>query len=130
MLFSLDVSIFEYLLDRFAWINKNNSNLWSTLIICLPLLSNPYHTICVGSDSYICCKYQDLILSVISLLIFQERVGLIDKQYTADKEKLHKIRLLLVRIIINSLLLFILKNAGEQVSMTRNALNHILQTNP
>ena len=42
-------------------------------------------------------KYQDLFADHLLFYLFQERVGLIDKQYTADKEKLHKIRLLLVR---------------------------------
>ena len=37
------------------------------------------------------------LVSMTQIYYLQERAGLIDKQYTADKEKLHKIRLLLVR---------------------------------
>ena len=40
------------------------------------------------------------LLYVIDMIQLQARASLIDKQYEADREKLHKIRLLLVRIAI------------------------------
>ena len=40
--------------------------------------------------------YTFLFFKTFVLFFFQERASLIDKQYEADKEKLHKIRLLLV----------------------------------
>ena len=41
------------------------------------------------------CNWHDLFA-----IQLQARASLIDKQYEADREKLHKIRLLLVRIAI------------------------------